>query len=208
MIGSTLIGDNLGAGTYPSSLGLANLTAVRQLKADLSYKPNFISSTRCAICCSSSADSCIVRFLELRCAREGLEYANGTAVVEEKKKKAKKFKKQDEIQAENEQNIVEDQPQSRTRRGGKRLKSLSTKNLTKVGAVIMSEQVMNEEMNQDLQNEQVALDEQDDMLNRDKDGNVILGFPVNRHQERSKQNFRSSRWRQFFSMCLHTCLSL
>ena len=37
----------------------------------------------------------------------------------------------------------------------------------------MSEQVMNEEMNQDLQNEQVALDEQDDMLNRDKDGNVI-----------------------------------
>jgi hypothetical protein len=29
----------------------------------------------------------------------------------EYKKKAKKFKKQDEIQAENEQNIVEDQPQ-------------------------------------------------------------------------------------------------
>ena len=44
----------------------------------------------------------------------------------------------------------------------------------------MSEQVMNEEMNQDLQNEQVALDEQDDMLNRDKDGNVIPAFPVSK----------------------------
>lgn len=50
----------------------------------------------------------------------------------------------------------------------------------------MSEQVMNEEMNQDLQNEQVALDEQDDMLNRDKDGNVIPAFPVRKRTKRDQ----------------------
>ena len=51
----------------------------------------------------------------------------------------------------------------------------------------MSEQVMNEEMNQDLQNEQVALDEQDDMLNRDKDGNVIPAFPVSKRTKRDQR---------------------
>lgn len=50
----------------------------------------------------------------------------------------------------------------------------------------MSEQVMNEEMNQDLQNEQVALDEQDDMLNRDKAGNVIPAFPVSKRTKRDQ----------------------
>ena len=50
----------------------------------------------------------------------------------------------------------------------------------------MSEQVMNEEMNQDLQSEQVALDEQDDMLNRDKDGNVIPAFPVSKRTKRDQ----------------------
>lgn len=50
----------------------------------------------------------------------------------------------------------------------------------------MSEQVMNEEMNQDLQNEQVALDGQDDMLNRDKDGNVIPAFPVSKRTKRDQ----------------------
>lgn len=45
MIGSALIpnsgliaGDNIGDGTYPSSLGLADYTAVKQLQTDLSYK--------------------------------------------------------------------------------------------------------------------------------------------------------------------------
>ena len=41
-------------------------------------------------------------------------------------------------------------------------------------------------MNQDLQNEQVALDEQDDMLNRDKDGNVIPAFPVGKRTKRDQ----------------------
>lgn len=39
MIGSALLGDNLGTGNYPSSFGLGSLAAVRQLKVDLSYKP-------------------------------------------------------------------------------------------------------------------------------------------------------------------------
>lgn len=38
MIGSTLIGDSLGDGTYSSSFGLGDLQSVRQLKSDLSYK--------------------------------------------------------------------------------------------------------------------------------------------------------------------------
>lgn len=41
-------------------------------------------------------------------------------------------------------------------------------------------------MNQDLQNEQVASDEQDDMLNRDKDGNVIPAFPVSKRTKRDQ----------------------
>ena len=41
-------------------------------------------------------------------------------------------------------------------------------------------------MNQDLQNEQVALDEQNDMLNRDKDGNVIPAFPVSKRTKRDQ----------------------
>lgn len=56
----------------------------------------------------------------------------------------------------------------------------------------MSEQVMNEEMNQDLQNEQAVKDEQAvqdeqcDMLNRDKDGNVIPAFPVSNRTKRDQ----------------------
>ena len=56
----------------------------------------------------------------------------------------------------------------------------------------MSEQVMNEEMNQDLQNEQAVKDEQAvqdeqcDMLNRDADGNVIPAFPVSNRTKRDQ----------------------
>ncbi len=56
----------------------------------------------------------------------------------------------------------------------------------------MSEQVMNEEMNQDLQNEQAVKDEQAvqdeqcDMLNRDENGNVIPAFPVSNRTKRDQ----------------------
>ncbi len=56
----------------------------------------------------------------------------------------------------------------------------------------MSEQVMNEEMNQDLQNEQAVKDEQAvqdeqcDMLNRDANGNVIPAFPVSNRTKKDQ----------------------
>lgn len=94
MIGSTLVGDTLGAGTYPSALGLANLTAVRQLKADLSYKPTFypLYGVRdmlfffCGVVV-------LFYFLSFVAQERELEYANGTAIEDKKKgKKAKKAK--------------------------------------------------------------------------------------------------------------------
>ncbi len=39
IMGSTLVGDTLGAGTYPAALGLTDLASVQQLKTDLSYQP-------------------------------------------------------------------------------------------------------------------------------------------------------------------------
>lgn len=97
MIGSTLIGDTLGAGTYPSALGLANLTAVRQLKADLSYKPTFypLYGVRdmlfffCGVVV-------LFYFLSFVAQEKELEYANGTAIVEDKKKKKSKKQQSDE----------------------------------------------------------------------------------------------------------------
>lgn len=54
----------------------------------------------------------------------------------------------------------------------------------------MSEQVMNEEMNQEVQDQQLAQDQQmlenDDMLNRDADGNVIPAFPVSKRTKRDQ----------------------
>ncbi len=89
-IGSTLIGDTLGAGTYPSALGLADLTAVRQLKADLSYKPTFyplygVRDMLFFFC----GFVVMFYFLSFVAQEKELEYANGTAVVNEKKKRKK-----------------------------------------------------------------------------------------------------------------------
>ena len=54
----------------------------------------------------------------------------------------------------------------------------------------MSDQVMNEEMNQEALDQQLAQDEQvlenDDMLNRDADGNVIPAFPVSKRTKRDQ----------------------
>ncbi|MDE6301995.1 MAG: hypothetical protein K2M36_00195, partial [Clostridia bacterium] len=41
IMGSTLIGDKLGSGAYPSALGLTDLASVEQLITDLSYQPIF-----------------------------------------------------------------------------------------------------------------------------------------------------------------------
>ena len=43
LCGSRLIGSSLGSGNYAASFGLQNLTAVKQLQTDLSYKPTLYS---------------------------------------------------------------------------------------------------------------------------------------------------------------------
>ncbi|UKI22050.1 MAG: hypothetical protein L6V83_03595 [Christensenella sp.] len=94
MIGSVLIGDNLGTGSYPSALGLSDLTSVRQLKADLSYKPEFypIYSLRDMILFFTGI---VVLFYALSfvAQEKEIEYATGQLVVEERKARAKKVKK-------------------------------------------------------------------------------------------------------------------
>lgn len=93
MIGSTLVGDTIGTGSYPAALGLTNTTAVRQLKADLSYKPKFypIYGVRDMVFffCGFVV---LFYYLSFVAHEKELEYANGTAIVEEKKKKSKKSK--------------------------------------------------------------------------------------------------------------------
>lgn len=116
MIGSVLIGDNLGTGSYPSALGLADLTAVQQLKADLSYKPEFypIYSTRDMILLFTGI---VVLFYAMSfvAQEKEIEYATGQLVVKERKARAKKVKKgaqTDEIAtSENEttENVVDSQ---------------------------------------------------------------------------------------------------
>lgn len=116
MIGSVLIGDNLGTGSYPSALGLADLTAVRQLKADLSYKPEFypIYSARDMILLFTGI---VVLFYAMSfvAQEKEIEYATGQLVVKERKARAKKVKKgtqTDELAtSENEttENVVDSQ---------------------------------------------------------------------------------------------------
>lgn len=101
MIGSILVGDTLGAGTYPSALGLTDLNSVRQVKVDLSYKPNMypLFSLRDMIMFFTGL-VVFFYFLSFVCAEKEREYANGTAVVEERKKRNKK-KGKDVLQDEN-----------------------------------------------------------------------------------------------------------
>lgn len=92
-IGSTLIGDELGTGTYPSSLGLGDLASVQQLKADLSYKPSFypVYGVRDMLFFFTGA-VVLFYYLSFVCAQKEEEYATGKLVVKEKKhgKKASK----------------------------------------------------------------------------------------------------------------------
>ena len=91
MIGSVLVGDTLGTGTYPSALGLTDLNSVRQVKVDLSYKPNMypLFSLRDMIMFFTGL-VVFFYFLSFVCAEKEREYASGTAVVEERKKRNKK----------------------------------------------------------------------------------------------------------------------
>lgn len=91
MIGSILVGDTIGAGTYPSDLGLTDLDSVRQVKVDLSYKPTMypLFSLRDMIMFFTGL-VVFFYFLSFVCAEKEREYADGTAIVTERKRRNKK----------------------------------------------------------------------------------------------------------------------
>lgn len=97
MIGSTLIGDTLGSGTYPAALGLTSLDAVRQLQVDLSYKPEMypLFGVRDMIMFFTGF-VVLFYYLSFVCAEKEREYATGKAIAEDRKKRVKKNKKKDE----------------------------------------------------------------------------------------------------------------
>lgn len=92
-IGSTLVGDTLGAGSYPSSLGLTDLTSVLQLKADLSYKPSFypVYAVRDMLFFFTGV-VVLFYYLSFVCAQKEEEYATGNLVAKNKKKSKKSNK--------------------------------------------------------------------------------------------------------------------
>ncbi len=93
LIGSTLIGDNLGTGAYPSSLGLQNLQQVKQLQRDLSYKPIFypLYAFRDMLL-FFGALTIFFYFMSFVMSEKEKECARGHMPVKEKTKKSKKNK--------------------------------------------------------------------------------------------------------------------
>lgn len=110
MIGSTLIGDKLGAGKFSSDFGLADLNAVRQLQVDLSYKPKMypLFSLRDMLMFFTGL-VVFFYFLSFVCAEKEYEYATGNAVVEPRKKRNKKKDKNAIETDEVTQDVVQDE---------------------------------------------------------------------------------------------------
>lgn len=92
IVGSTLIGDEIGDGSYTSDKGLSDLAAVRQLQSDLSYKPVYypLFSVRDMLATFVSI-VIMFTFFSYICAEKEFEWATGT--VPAKKVKIKKKKK-------------------------------------------------------------------------------------------------------------------
>ncbi len=90
MMGSALIGDNLGDGSYPASLGLTDLQSVRQLKTDLSYQREYfpIYALRDMLA-SFTAIVILFYFLSFMAAQKEEDYASGKIVPRDKKRKGK-----------------------------------------------------------------------------------------------------------------------
>ncbi len=103
MMGSTLIGENIGAGTYPSSLGLTSLAEVRQLQVDLSYKTTMypLFGLRDMIMFFTGI-VVFFYFLSFVCAEKEMEYSTGKAIAQKRKKL---FKKNSDAQ----DNVADDQ---------------------------------------------------------------------------------------------------
>lgn len=117
-IGSTIIGENLGAANdmnakhkYTADFGLQDLASVQQLKLNLSYQPVFfpLYTARDMILVFSGL-VIFFYFLSFVCAEKEVEYATGTLLVKDKKKKSKKNaednKASEETPAEAEENTT------------------------------------------------------------------------------------------------------
>lgn len=110
MIGSVLIGDTLGTGEYPSSFGLNDLTSVRQMQADLSYKPVYypLYSLRDMLMLFSGF-VILFYFLSFVAHEKEIEYATGKLVADKKHKKGKKIVKEKADNANDAQENADEQ---------------------------------------------------------------------------------------------------
>ncbi len=83
LVGSVLIGDSLGAGTYPSSLGLGDLVSVQQVKTDLSYMPVYFPLYACRdMIVTFMGLVLLFYFLSFLAAEKEEEYATHRALAE------------------------------------------------------------------------------------------------------------------------------
>lgn len=88
MIGSTLLGDSLGTGTYPSSLGLNDLASVQQLKTNLSYQPVYFPLYALRDMLSFLTGLVVLfYFISFVAAQKEEDYATGKLTVRAKKEK-------------------------------------------------------------------------------------------------------------------------
>ncbi len=87
MIGSTILGDNLGDGSYPASFGISDLTAIRQLQTDLSYQPVYfpLFGLRDMMLIFSGI-VVLFYFLSFVAAEKEEQYATGKAIGKERQK--------------------------------------------------------------------------------------------------------------------------
>ena len=105
MIGSTLIGDNLGTGAYPSSLGLTDLASVQQLKTDLSYQRDFFPLFAVRDMIALFAGVVILfYFISFIAAQREEDYAKGKLTVRGRKAEKEAKKHEAEIIAEFDEN--------------------------------------------------------------------------------------------------------
>lgn len=97
MIGSTIIGDSLGTGSYPSSFGLGDLASVQQLKVNMSYQPEYfpLMALRDMIVLFSGL-VIMFYFISFVAAQREDDYATGKMVARSRKRKEEKETKKHE----------------------------------------------------------------------------------------------------------------
>ncbi|MDE5601457.1 MAG: hypothetical protein K2J16_03060, partial [Clostridia bacterium] len=111
MMGSTLIGDNLGTGAYPSSFGLTDLQSVQQYKTDMSYQRLFfpLYSLRDMLALFAGLVM-IFYFLSFVAAQKEEDYATGNVVALTRKEKKQLMLEEamlaDEIALDESENIA------------------------------------------------------------------------------------------------------